>query len=55
MSEWHTSDWQEREGEPEEAIEDLVAQIEAKYPKSRLQALVRQGGLEDGPLLEKAV
>jgi hypothetical protein len=53
MSEWHTSDWQERKGEPEALIEDLVAEIENSYPTSRLQALVRQGGWEEGPLLEK--
>jgi hypothetical protein len=55
MSEWYTTDWQEREGEPEAVIEELMAELENSYPKSRLQALVRKGGLEDGPLLEKGV
>ncbi len=54
MSEWRSSDWQEREGEPEALIEDLVTELENNYPASRLQALVRKGGLEEGPLLEKA-
>ncbi len=53
MSEWRTTAWQEREGELAALIELLVAELEDSYPPSRLRALVRRGGLEDGPELEK--
>lgn len=44
LAEWHKSDWQEREGEPEAVVEALVAEIEAAYTEDRLRDLSRNGG-----------
>ena len=46
LAEWHSSDWQDREGDLEEIATALVAELEAAYPKERLRRLVRQYGLE---------
>jgi hypothetical protein len=46
LTEWRTSAPQTREGEPESAADEFVAEIEAAYPEARLQALVAQRGLE---------
>ena len=46
LAEWHKSDWQEREGEPEAILEALVTEIEAAYPEDRLREMSRNGGFE---------
>ncbi len=46
LAEWRSSDWQEREGEPEAVADVLVAELEAAYPPQRLHTLIQQLGLE---------
>jgi len=46
LSEWRTSDAQEREGEPEAVAEAVAAELEAAYSDGRLEALVVTGGRE---------
>lgn len=46
LEEWRSSEWMEREGEPGEAADSLLAEIEAAYPAERLQTLVLSKGLE---------
>jgi hypothetical protein len=46
LEEWRNGDWQERAGEPEAVLDDLVVEIEAGYPIHRLQQLIQQGGWE---------
>jgi hypothetical protein len=46
LEEWRSSDWMEHTGEPGEAADRLVAEIEAAYPVERLQNLVMNKGLE---------
>jgi len=46
LNEWRTTDWQEREGTPEEIAEALANQLEEKYPQARLRALARNNGYE---------
>ena len=44
LAEWHSSEWQQREGEPEAVADTLVFEIEAAYPDRRLRAMARKGG-----------
>ncbi len=46
LAEWRSSDWQEREGDPEAVADILVAELEAAYPPQRLRTLIQQHGLE---------
>jgi hypothetical protein len=48
LEEWRSSDWLSGEGDPdpERYADDLVAQIEADYPPSRLENLIRNEGRE---------
>ena len=46
LAEWRKSDWQERQDEPEAALEALVAEIEAAYPEGYLREMARNGGFE---------
>jgi hypothetical protein len=46
MAEWHSSDWQELEGDLEEIANTLVAELEAAYSNERLQKLVEGKGRE---------
>ncbi len=46
LAEWQTSEWQERQGEPEAVAEVLVAELEAAYPRGRLKRLVTNQGRE---------
>ena len=46
LAEWHGSDWQQREGEPEAVADALVSEIEAAYTDKRLRAMARNGGYE---------
>ena len=52
LAEWRNGDWQEREGDPEEIADILVAALEANYPAQRLRNLVNNAGWEaDGATL----
>jgi hypothetical protein len=44
LSQWHSADQPERDGEPEAVAEALAAELEAGYPDTRLNALADQGG-----------
>ena len=46
LEEWRSSDWMEREGEPAQAADVLLAEIETAYPPERLQSLVLKQGRE---------
>lgn len=46
LEEWHKSAWQERNGDPETVIAELVAELEDIYSPARLRKLIRQGGVE---------
>lgn len=43
---WRTSDWTEREGEPEAVADAIAAELETAYPLERLQSLELRGGHE---------
>jgi len=43
---WRTSDWQEREGEPEQVAETIAAELETSYTPARLRLLEQNGGYE---------
>lgn len=47
MAEWHTSNWQERDGNLEEVAATLVVELEAAYPDERLHRLMEQLGHEN--------
>lgn len=47
LAQWRNGDWQEQDGEPEEVVDLLVAELEAAYPPERLRKLVKQYGLEE--------
>lgn len=46
LAEWRSSDWQERDGEPEAVADALIAELEAAYPPQRLRQLIQNGGRE---------
>lgn len=47
LAEWRRSEWEEREGELEESLDALAAELEAAYPPERLRKLIGQFGLEE--------
>ncbi len=46
LEEWRSSEWQEKEGDPEEIADALVAEIETNYSGKRLNQLAKQRGWE---------
>jgi hypothetical protein len=44
LNEWRTSDWQEKEGDPEAIAETIATELEEAYPQERLRALAKNGG-----------
>src|SRR5512143_243660 len=48
LEEWRSSEWLTGEGDPdlERFADDLVARIEADYPPTRLEALIKTKGRE---------
>lgn len=50
LTQWRKSEWREREGTLEEAVDDLVDELEAAYPAQRLRELVELFGLEENCL-----
>jgi hypothetical protein len=48
MAEWHTSNWQERDGKNlDDVAATLVSELEAEYPDERLHRLMEQLGYEN--------
>ncbi len=46
LADWHTTEWQHTDGDPESFIEQLAAQIEKEYTPERLKALALNKGVE---------
>ena len=46
LAEWRRSEWQEREGEPEDVADTLVSEIDAAYSRDNLRDLARNGGVK---------
>ncbi len=46
LAEWRSSAWQERVGDPETVLDELVAELESAYPPKRVRQLIQQHGLE---------
>ena len=46
LSEWRTSDWEERDGDPESVSQTLVAEIDQAYPRERLKAMIAALGFQ---------
>jgi len=47
LAEWRNGDWLERDGELDDVVDALIAELEAAYPPERLQSLIQQHGLEN--------
>jgi hypothetical protein len=47
LAQWRNGEWQERDGNPEDVADALVADLETSYPPERLRKLVKQHGLEE--------
>ena len=47
LAEWRNGEWQERDGNPDDIADALVADLETAYPPERLRKLVKQHGLEE--------
>lgn len=46
IMEWQPSDWQERDGEAQNVLTAVAAELEAAYHDERLDKLARNGGHE---------
>lgn len=46
LAEWRNGDWQERDGDPDELADALIAELEAAYSAQRLRQLIQNGGRE---------
>jgi hypothetical protein len=44
LAEWRASEWEERDGSPQQAADRRAAEVEAEYPDERLRALIENGG-----------
>ncbi|HEY3128751.1 MAG TPA: virulence factor [Acidobacteriota bacterium] len=44
---WRTSDWKERDGDPESVADALANELEMAYTRIRLETLVLSGGHEN--------
>ena len=44
LAEWRRSEWQERNGKPEEVANVLVDELDTAYSEDTLKALARNGG-----------
>lgn len=45
LNEWHSSDWQNMDGDPESIAKSVAAEIEVDYTQERLESLVRNEGI----------
>jgi hypothetical protein len=46
LADWHASDWQHSEGDPDQFTEQVAAQLEAEYTPERLRNLIANQGFE---------
>lgn len=46
LAQWHTTAWQDYEGDAETLAETLATELEEAYPSDRLKALIMNGGYE---------
>ena len=46
LEEWRSSEWQQQDGDPDEFLDNLVAEIESQYPGARLKTLMASGGFD---------
>lgn len=46
LSEWRTTDWQSKDGDPESAARSAADELEASFTQERLKTLVRNNGHE---------
>ena len=47
LAEWRKSPWLEQDGDLDEVVDTLLAEVEAAYPPERLRKLIKHGGLEE--------
>lgn len=46
LAEWHTSEGEERDGDPEALAQAMAMELEAAYPQARLADLAAAGGVK---------
>ncbi len=44
LSEWRKSEWQEREGTPQDVADAVAAELESEYSEAKVRALVNDKG-----------
>ena len=44
LSEWRKSEWQEREGTPQDVADAVAAELESEYTEAKVRALVNDKG-----------
>ncbi|RME55825.1 hypothetical protein D6779_11805 [Candidatus Parcubacteria bacterium] len=49
LAEWRAGEWQEQEGDPDEVVRAVVAELDAAYPDSRLREMARNSGYDTAP------
>ena len=47
LAQWRSGEWQQQVGDPAEAADALVAQLNTDYPPARVRKLIQQHGLEE--------
>lgn len=47
LAQWHTTEWQEYDGDAETLAETLAAELEEAYSFDRLNTVAKNGGFED--------
>jgi len=47
LAEWRNGDWQEHDGNAEELLDGLLAELEAAYPPERVRRLIANRGQEE--------
>lgn len=47
LTQWRNGQWLERDGDPDEVLEAIVAELEANYSAERLRLLIEQHGTEE--------
>lgn len=48
LADWHTTDWQPVEGNPDLLADQIATQIETEYTPERLREMVTNQGFEPG-------
>lgn len=49
LEEWHTSEWQPIQGDPDQLATDLLAALDVEYNPERLKAIVTNKGYKPVP------